>query len=283
MWKRAHWAAWAAWSLMAAGTALAAPPLTLIQDTLYRADGTPFAGSAEVSWTSFVAWDGTSIPQGSLTAQVVGGLVRLRLVPGTNAVPVTNYTVKFNTGGTTLYTEVWAVPPSTAALEIRQVRVSSQSGGGTPAPPPASDNLQIGDVEGLQAELSARIVRSPLLQVNRAAVINENGQIMSAVGAAGDCVRADGTTGPCGDGSGGGSLPLMVDAEMPVGVVNGVNAVFVLNYGPSPMESLRLYRNGILLKAGVDYTLSGNTITFQAGALPETGDVLQAAYRAPVP
>ena len=161
MLKKAHWAAWAAWSLLAAGTALAAPPLTLIQDTLYRADGTPFAGSAEVSWTSFVAWDGTSIPQGSLTAQVVGGLVRLRLVPGTNAVPVTNYTVKFNTGRTTLYTEVWAVPPSGTALDIRQVRVSSQCGGGTQTPPPASGTLQIGDVEGLQAELRSRTYCTP--------------------------------------------------------------------------------------------------------------------------
>lgn len=281
MWTIARWAVVAALFGMAAAPAEGAPPLTFIQDTLYRADGAPFAGVAEVSWNSFSAADGTFIPQGKLTVQVFGGVVRIRLVPGTTATPYTYYGVKFITGGATLATEVWAVPPSASPLEIRQVRVSSQSGGGT-APPPGSGNLQIGDVEGLQAELAARMVRAPLLQVNRAAVINENGELASAVGAAGDCVRADGTTGPCGTG-GGGALPLMVDGETPAGVVDGINAVFTLNYVPSPADSLRLYRNGILLKSGVDYTLSGNTVTFLTLARPETGDVLQAAYRAPAP
>lgn len=280
MCKRAQWAAAAAILLLAAAPAAAAPPLTLIQDTLYRADGTPFAGSAVVSWSSFIASDGTSIPQGNLSVSVVGGLVRVRLVPGTTATPFTHYTVKFVTGGSTLFTDVWAVPPSGTPLEIRQVRVSSQSGGGT-APPPPSGELTIGDVEGLEAALAARAMRSPLLQANRAAIINANGEVMSAAGSAGDCVRADGTTGPCGDA--GGALPLMVDGETPVGAVDGTNTVFTLNYAPSPVESFRLWRNGILLKAGVDYTLSGNTVTFLEAARPETGDVLQAAYRAPAP
>jgi hypothetical protein len=281
MWKPARWAAGAAIFLFAAAPALPAPPLTMIQDTLYRADGTPFVGSAVVSWESFIASDGTSIPQGSLSVGVVGGLLRVRLVPGTTAAPYTLYTVKFITGGSTLTTEVWAVPPGSSPLEVRQVRVSSQSGGGTPPPPPPSGTLEIGDIEGLEAALAARAMRSPLMQASRAAVINANGEVMSAAGQAGDCVRADGTTGPCGDG--GGSLPLMVDGETPAGAVDGINAVFGLNYGPSPMDSLRLYRNGILLKSGVDYTLTGNTITFLQEAKPETGDVLQASYRAPAP
>lgn len=281
MWKPARWAAGAAILLFAAAPALAAPPLTMIQDTLYRADGTPFVGSAVVSWESFIASDGTSIPQGSLSVGVVGGLLRVRLVPGTTASPYTIYTVKFITGGSTLATEVWAVPPGTSPLEVRQVRVSSQSGGGSPPPPPPSGTLEIGDIEGLEAALAARAMRSPLMQASRAAVINANGELMSAAGQPGDCVRTDGTTGPCGDG--GASLPLMVDGETPAGAVDGTNAVFGLNYGPSPANSLRLYRNGILLKTGVDYTLSGNTVTFLTQAKPEAGDVLQASYRAPAP
>lgn len=276
----ARGAALAALLAWGAVCALAAPPLTLIHDTLYRADGTPFAGTAVISWTSFVASDGTSIPQGSLTVPIAGGLIRIRLVPGTSANPSINYTVKFVTGGSTLFTDVWSVPPSAAPLEIRQVRVSSQSGPTQP-PPPSSGDLQITDVEGLEAELAARMVRSPLLQANRAAIINANGELTSAAGNATDCVRADGTTGPCGGG--GGSLPLLVDGETPVGTVNGSNAVFTLNYGPSPVTSLRLYRNGILLKEGVDFTLTGNTITFLTAAIPAAGDVLQAGYRAPLP
>lgn len=284
MWMKAKGAAIAALLVFGAVSASAAPPLTLIQDTLYRADGTPFTGSAVVSWTSFVASDGTSIPQGSLSVQVVSGLIRVRLVPGTTAAPPTFYTVKFVTGGSTLFTDVWAVPPSAAGLEVRHVRVSSTTGGGGPVtPPPATGAVGIGDVQGLEAELAARVIRSPLMQANRAAFINANGQLTSVDGEATDCVRADGTTGPCGTSGGGGSLPLMVDAETPAGVVDGTNTVFTLNYAPSPADSLRLFRNGILLRSGVDYTHSGNTVTFLSVARPEAGDVLQASYRAPMP
>jgi hypothetical protein len=281
MWMRAKGAALAALLAFGAASASAAPPLTLIQDTLYRADGTPFVGTAVVSWSSFVASDGTSIPQGSLSVQVISGLIRVRLVPGTTAAPFTYYTVKFVTGGSTLLTDVWAVPPSASALEVRNVRVSSTTGGGTT--PPVTEAIQIGDVQGLEAELSARVIRSPLMQVNRAAVIDSNGQLTSVAGGAADCVRADGTTGPCGTSGGESSLPLMVDAETPSGVVDGINTVFTLNYAPSPADSLRLYRNGILLSTGVDYNHSGNTITFLSVARPEAGDVLQASYRAPAP
>jgi hypothetical protein len=43
--------------------------------------------------------------------------------------------------------------------------------------------------------------------------------------------------------------------------------------------SLLLYRNGLLMKAGLDYTLSGTNIGFVAGATPQPGDVLLASYR----
>ena len=53
-----------------------------------------------------------------------------------------------------------------------------------------------------------------------------------------------------------------VDQQTPTGALNGVNAVFTLAQAPSPSTSLEVYRNGILLTAGVDYTLSGAVITF---------------------
>jgi hypothetical protein len=69
------------------------------------------------------------------------------------------------------------------------------------------------------------------------------------------------------------------DAETPAGVVNGSNAVFALSAVPTPALSLMLYRNGLLQKAGVDYNLSGNSVTFVPGAIPQAGDLLQASYR----
>jgi hypothetical protein len=72
------------------------------------------------------------------------------------------------------------------------------------------------------------------------------------------------------------------DQEVPAGIINGVNATFTLAAAPSPVGSLMLIRNGLLQTAGIDYTLSGNTIAFLAGAIPQstpTPDGLVAWYR----
>jgi hypothetical protein len=82
-------------------------------------------------------------------------------------------------------------------------------------------------------------------------------------------VFVDGTSGPCG-----GAGPVFTDAEVPGGVVDGTNATFTLANTPSPAGSLVLYRNGIAQKAGVDYTLTGATVQFLTGAIPQPGDTL---------
>ncbi|MCX6611515.1 MAG: hypothetical protein NTW74_11770 [Acidobacteria bacterium] len=40
-----------------------------------------------------------------------------------------------------------------------------------------------------------------------------------------------------------------------------------------------VFRNGIVLHSGLDYLVSSNILTFQAGAFPQTGDVLKLQYR----
>ena len=82
-----------------------------------------------------------------------------------------------------------------------------------------------------------------------------------------------------------GALPaavttaLFVDAEVPGGLVNGANTTFVLSAAPNPVASLILVRNGVVLRRNIDYGLSGSTVTFLAGAIPQDGDLLQAWYR----
>jgi hypothetical protein len=67
------------------------------------------------------------------------------------------------------------------------------------------------------------------------------------------------------------------DAEVPSGTINGSNVTFTLAHTPSPAASLQLF-NGIVQKAGgIDFTLSGATITFTTA--PSSGSVLQAWYR----
>lgn len=69
--------------------------------------------------------------------------------------------------------------------------------------------------------------------------------------------------------------------EVPTGTVNGVNLVFTLSAAPNPANSLQLYKDGMFQTAGagVDYTLATNTITFEAGNAPQTGDNLFAVYQ----
>lgn len=81
----------------------------------------------------------------------------------------------------------------------------------------------------------------------------------------------------------GGNVPQFADAETPAGAVNGTNPTFTLAFAPNPALSLLLFRNGILQRAGADFTLSGNTVTFfnsaNTNTVPQATDILQASYR----
>jgi phage-related tail fiber protein len=67
--------------------------------------------------------------------------------------------------------------------------------------------------------------------------------------------------------------------ESPTGTINGTNAAFTLAATPVAGTE-QVYVNGILQNSGAgnDYTISGATITFLAGAIPQTGDVVRVTY-----
>lgn len=259
-------------TLLLGAPAPAAPPLTQIHDVLYKADGTPFTGSATISWRSFVAADSSNIPTNTISVQVVGGLLRVRLVPTTNAAGTAYYIVRFNADGRTQFTELWAVPPSALPVAVKDIRIPSPPGSNVMPPPSV---VQMADVTGLVEALADRPTKSIGFAPNRAAFIDATGEIAAVSGSPSDCVHADGTSGPCGTGASIG----FVDLETPTGTANGVNTVFTLAQVPAPATSLHLYRNGILQKAGVDYQVNGNTVTFLSVATPQTGDLLSASYR----
>jgi hypothetical protein len=77
----------------------------------------------------------------------------------------------------------------------------------------------------------------------------------------------------------GSTMAGFIDDETPSGTINGTNAAFTLSGTPSPTDSLCLYKNGQLLFEGIGYILSGNTVTYQTGYVPATGDVHRAWYR----
>jgi len=263
----------AALSILSLG---AAPPLTTIQDVLYKADGKPFNGTLTIAWTSFQAVDNSSVVTQSTVVKVLNGNLHVALVPNTTATPATLYTVTYNSDGFAQFQETWSVPSSLTALHVREVRTGAAASGGADA----TDTTVITEssVVGLVADLGARPLAAPGLSPGHVAVINSSGQVDSVVGNPSDCVYVNGASGPCGSG-GGGSAYNFVDGDSPIGTIDGSNASFSLNGIPDPASSLTVYRNGVLQKLGFDYTFSSGTIQFLTASTPQPTDVLLASYR----
>lgn len=261
---------------VAAGAVWAQPALTTIQDTLYRANGTRFTGTIFITWNSFQAGDTSNIATSNITLPIVNGVLSVQLVPTTTASAGAQYNVSYNSNGINQFTEVWAVPPSAVPLRVRDVRVST---GTIVGPPPVTSPVQLSDVVGLINELSVRPQKGIGFGIGRTAVINSAGQIDAASGNLSDCVRVDGSSGPCGGAGSGGIVPSFADSEIPAGLVNGVNQTFTLTFTPSPASSLELFRNGLRQESGTDYQVSANTVTFFLASVPQSGDLLQASYR----
>jgi hypothetical protein len=225
--------------------------LTTIQDTVKNADGTPFNGTLIVTWNGFTAPSGGTIAPHSTSVAIYSGVLSILLVPTTTASAGAYYLATYNSNdGLTTWSETWQVPPSTTPLTLNQVRVP-QTGGGSTGNSGGSGSITlpiaITDVANLSSTLSSlsSSISTLTTQVNS----------LSAP-------------------------PVFVDGETPGGTINGSNRSFTLANSPSPATSLDLYRNGLVQSVGVDYTIAGNTITFLQVAMPQSGDLLQAFYRA---
>lgn len=72
------------------------------------------------------------------------------------------------------------------------------------------------------------------------------------------------------------AYPLLPPLETPTGTQDGVNPTFTVS---GQFVDVWLFKNGMLLMQGVDYTFNGNTgtITFLAGSIPIVSDQIRAA------
>lgn len=255
------------------------PALTTIQDTLYNADGTLLNGVVIITWPSFVAADGSKIAAQTLTVPVPAGYFQVALVPTAGANTAVAYSVRINSGGRNESTEMWSVPQSSTPLNIQAVMIVQTggiiigSGGGTVTT--SGGSVQITDVVGLSNQLVMRPMMGPAFADSRAAVINSTGGIDAAAGNLSDCVHVDGTSGSCG----GSTSAAFVDASVPAGTVNGTNTQFTLASTPSPASSVAVWRNGLFLKPGADFTVSGNVLTLLGTSTPLVGDTILASFR----
>src|SRR5580692_7691956 len=161
---------WAAVALLGVSFAprpvLAQPALTTIQDILYRADGTRFSGTMYITYDSFQAGDSSNIATANLTLTIVDGVLNVQLVPTTTASPGAQYNVTFNNNGINQFTEIWAVPPSTVVLHVRDVLVSS---GAVIGPAGVTAPVQISGIVGLENELAIRPMAGISFATGRAA------------------------------------------------------------------------------------------------------------------
>lgn len=65
--------------------------------------------------------------------------------------------------------------------------------------------------------------------------------------------------------------------ETPAGTVNGVTTAFTLANTPTA-GTVQVFVNGQLQTLTTDYTIATNTITFVAGSIPQTGDIVRSHY-----
>lgn len=82
------------------------------------------------------------------------------------------------------------------------------------------------------------------------------------------------------EGNSNGTILHFADMEVPHGVLDGNNQIFTIVNIPNPANSLILTRNGLVMKRGVDYSISANNITFASGeSTPQESDLLLTWYR----
>jgi hypothetical protein len=115
---------------MLTGWAAAQPARTMVQDTLYRADGTTATGTVTVRWQGFNTAGGQAVAAGTLTATTdVNGGIAIPLVANVGSTPAGGYyqvVIRLDDGTTSQ--EQWVVPvAATATLGVVRAQVVPQN------------------------------------------------------------------------------------------------------------------------------------------------------------
>jgi hypothetical protein len=78
--------------LTGATFAKAAPIKTVVQDTLYRADGSAAQGNLTIRWNAFSTSEGEAVAAGEMTISTgANGAISIPLIPNAGATPVGGY------------------------------------------------------------------------------------------------------------------------------------------------------------------------------------------------
>lgn len=103
--------------MMALSCRAAAPATTQISDVVYRANGTPAAGTLLISWQSFTTTENKAVAAGTMSVTIgAQGAVSIPLVPNAGATPAgTYYKVIYQLDDGSSSTEYWVVPATSPA------------------------------------------------------------------------------------------------------------------------------------------------------------------------
>jgi hypothetical protein len=249
--------------------------LTQISDTVLNPDGSPFNGTVVITWTgSGVSTGGAPAPY-STSAKIYNGVLSVALVPSVNASSPAFYVATFNSrDGLLSWVETWQVGISGAPLKLSQVRSNVASAGGSSGS--GASTISIGQVTGLSSYLNALSNSLNTITTTVGGFNSTVSGLSSSVTNLTNIVNGLASAPPSSSSS---STPNFFDGEIPQGTINGANSIFNLTNAPSPASSLSLFRNGVLQKAGTDFSLSGSTVTFLSTSVPQLGDLVQASYR----
>ncbi len=114
---------------VAADGNVSSPQTTLVQDTVFRADGTPATGWMVITWPAFVTADGSAVAAGTTSIKLgSGGNFSVPLAPNAGSQPAGTFysvTLKLDNGVTSK--EAWLVPPTSPATlaAVRAAEVPS--------------------------------------------------------------------------------------------------------------------------------------------------------------
>ena len=243
--------------------AAAQSTLTQIQDTVYNPDGSLFNGTLVVTWTGTTVSTGSNPTPSNASVRIYNGALSISLIPSTTTATASPYAAAYTSSdGLVTWTENWQVPPASSPLNLSEVRISSAT--------PTGPQISISQVTGLTATLNA--INGSLISLSTTA--NNVSTTVSGLSSAVATLTA------LVNGMAQGTISTAFsDGESPSGAMNGTNAVFTLANSPSPTAALSLYRNGVLLSNGADYSLNGATVTFVSTQVPQSNDVVQAFYR----
>ncbi len=266
-------------SLLVGRAALAQTTLTQIHDTVVNPDGTPFNGTAVITWNGFSGSSTAGAPPLSTSARIYSGVISVLLVPTTTAASSSFYqVVYYNTAGTVSWTETWQVPPSTTALTLSSVRTSTTEGttgssGSTGGGSGSTSSGGGGGVTSTGVQYATLPIAMNQVTGLSAALASINATVASLSSQMSSMALSSGIAGSTNSS--------FIDAEVPGGAMNGANSTYTLAQTPNPVNSVAVYRNGLLQSPGVDYSLSGSTVTFMPTSIPRATDVVTAYYRVP--